>query len=81
MRSMKNPPTVHKEETATSSKVAGTTSTKAKTTEKPTTFPPVTNSMIAARAYKLWQTRGCKHGNDVCDWRDAEKELLLSHKN
>ncbi len=31
---------------------------------------------IAARAYELFQQRGCRHGRDVDDWFQAESELL-----
>jgi len=30
---------------------------------------------IAQRAYELWEQRGCLHGNDWCDWFEAEIEI------
>jgi hypothetical protein len=30
---------------------------------------------IAARAYELWQQRGCPNGSDQEDWFRAEREL------
>ncbi len=30
---------------------------------------------IAARAYELWQERGCPNGSDQEDWFRAEQEL------
>ncbi|MGC1323260.1 MAG: DUF2934 domain-containing protein [Candidatus Udaeobacter sp.] len=30
---------------------------------------------IAQRAYELWEQRGCEHGNDWCDWFEAEIEI------
>jgi hypothetical protein len=31
---------------------------------------------IAARAYELWQERGCPDGNPETDWFAAEAEIL-----
>lgn len=31
---------------------------------------------IEKRAYALWQVGGCRHGNDVDDWLQAEREVL-----
>ncbi len=31
---------------------------------------------IAARAYALFEERGCRHGWDLQDWLDAEREIL-----
>ena len=31
---------------------------------------------IEKRAYALWLTGGCRHGNDVSDWLQAEQEVL-----
>jgi hypothetical protein len=34
-----------------------------------------TRDEIAARAYQLWQNRGCPHGGHEEDWRLAEEQL------
>jgi hypothetical protein len=31
---------------------------------------------IEKRAYELWLTGGCRHGNDLGDWLEAEREVL-----
>ena len=31
---------------------------------------------IARRAYELFETRGCEHGQDLADWLRAESDLL-----
>ena len=31
---------------------------------------------IGERAYELWLTGGCRHGNDLGDWLQAEREVL-----
>lgn len=31
---------------------------------------------IEKRAYELWLAGGCRHGNDLGDWLQAERELL-----
>ena len=31
---------------------------------------------IGKRAYELWLTGGCRHGNDLGDWLRAEREVL-----
>jgi hypothetical protein len=35
-------------------------------------------SAIAARAYELWQARGCPEGSPDEDWFQAERELKMS---
>jgi HSP20 family molecular chaperone IbpA len=35
-----------------------------------------TNSLIAQRAYEIFQSRGGEHGSDQDDWFGAEKEVL-----
>jgi hypothetical protein len=35
---------------------------------------------IAKRAYEKWMKRGCKHGNDLQDWTEAEAELLAEQQ-
>jgi hypothetical protein len=37
--------------------------------------PALSNEKIAQRAYEKWMKRGCRHGSDVQDWVEAEKEL------
>jgi sigma54-dependent transcription regulator len=37
--------------------------------------PHVTQSDVARRAYDLHLARGCRHGHDVDDWLQAEREL------
>ena len=32
-------------------------------------------SLIAARAYEIWQDRGCPSGDDLAHWLQAEAEL------
>ncbi len=56
-----------------------TTSTKkthAEKTEQKTISTPVTNEVIAEKAYRNFMYRGCVHGFDKDDWHRAEKELL-----
>jgi hypothetical protein len=33
---------------------------------------------IAAKAYELWEQRGCRHGHDLEDWFDAEAIVIQS---
>jgi hypothetical protein len=35
----------------------------------------VSNDLIAALAYELWQARGCPHGSPEADWLQAEDQL------
>jgi hypothetical protein len=35
----------------------------------------VAEPTVAARAYELWQERGCPNGSDQEDWFRAEQEL------
>lgn len=39
----------------------------------------VTRDMVAARAYELWQERGCVEGSEQDDWYQAERELASPH--
>ena len=44
----------------------------------PSTLPeaiPV-EKRIRERAYELYESRGCEHGQDVQDWLRAEQEIL-----
>jgi len=42
---------------------------------EPVTAPTVRVAQIAQRAYEIWQQRGCVHGDDWCDWFQAEIEV------
>lgn len=35
----------------------------------------INEEQIAKRAYELWLDRGCEHGHDIEDWKQAEDEL------
>jgi len=37
-------------------------------------LPP--QEQIEKRAYELWLEGGCRHGNDLDDWLQAEREVL-----
>ena len=41
-------------------------------------FPAITHDDIARRAFELFCDRGCRHGYDVEDWLQAERELTMS---
>jgi hypothetical protein len=30
---------------------------------------------VAAKAFEIWKSHGCRHGNDLQDWLQAEQEL------
>jgi hypothetical protein len=34
---------------------------------------------VSRRAYELWQQRGGKHGDDLSDWLQAEREINEWH--
>ena len=36
----------------------------------------VPHEKIAMRAYEKWCQRGCRHGTDLQDWYEAERELV-----
>jgi hypothetical protein len=45
-----------------------------------TSFDPVdalTHDEVAERAYLIYLSRGEEHGQDVDDWLEAERELLI----
>ena len=48
--------------------------------EKPATSDigsqELTEEIIRMRAYQLFEQRGCRHGNDLEDWLQAEAEVL-----
>lgn len=41
-------------------------------TQKFMVWPEGRVERIAAKAYELWEQRGCRHGHDLEDWCDAE---------
>jgi hypothetical protein len=51
-------------------------------TRRPHQFSPtmsrVSPEIIAHRAYELFLLRGSKHGRDMDDWLQAERELALA---
>ncbi len=42
------------------------------------TIANTSRNLIAARAYDIWQLRGCLHGRDQQDWFQAEQEVLTA---
>lgn len=36
----------------------------------------LTEDIIRARAYQLYEERGCEHGHDLDDWLRAEAEIV-----
>ena len=36
----------------------------------------LTDEIIRARAYQLFEKRGCQHGHDMEDWLEAEAEIM-----
>jgi hypothetical protein len=40
-----------------------------------TVVPSVSREHIAARAYVIWQQKGCPEGCDAENWQQAEQEL------
>jgi hypothetical protein len=67
-------------------KMSTTTLMKTKTTPK--TAPPIRQvnesisleEQIAQRAHELWRHHGCKHGSDLTDWFQAEREINEWHQ-
>lgn len=59
------------------SKKAGISSgpTTAAFSEASTAVPGVSREHIAARAYVIWQQKGCPEGCDAENWQQAEQEL------
>lgn len=41
-------------------------------------WPEDRRERIAAKAYELWEQRGCRHGHDLEDWFDAEALVIQS---
>ena len=54
-----------------STKRAATSLASPSTKQKVTLSP----EQIAKRAYEIWQTKGCPHGQDREHWLQAEREL------
>ena len=40
----------------------------------------VSKEKMEVAAYYHWQNRGCPNNDELCDWAEAEKELVLSSK-
>jgi hypothetical protein len=41
-------------------------------------WPANRRERIAAKAYELWEQRGCRHGYDLEDWCEAEVLVIQS---
>lgn len=41
-------------------------------------WPEDRHPRVAAKAYELWEQRGCRHGHDLEDWLDAEAIVVSS---
>ena len=52
---------------------AATTSASA---QKFMVWPEDRRERIATKAYALWEQRGCRHGDDLEDWLDAEALVI-----
>ncbi len=62
--------------TPTKSATGKTTVTRAAGAAKPSgRTTGLTNEQIAARAYFIWQSKGCPQGQDDQNWREAEAQL------
>jgi hypothetical protein len=57
------------------SKKASAPASSRSTTKRTTARAQVTPGEVAGRAYDLFLARGCKHGHDLDDWLQAEREL------
>jgi len=42
--------------------------------------PGITDDAIAKRAYELWESRGCPHGDGNDDWQLAKRQLLAASR-
>jgi hypothetical protein len=40
---------------------------------------PALHYQIEKRAYEIWLSNGCSHGDDIADWLQAENEVLAHH--
>ena len=43
--------------------------------KKPASARTLTHAQIAARAREIWQAKGCKSGQDLQNWHEAEAQL------
>ncbi|TWU25700.1 DUF2934 domain-containing protein [Bythopirellula polymerisocia] len=43
-------------------------------------FAQVSDEAIAQRAYEIWESRGCPHGDGSADWETAKKQLLAEQR-
>ncbi|MFC1548957.1 DUF2934 domain-containing protein [Candidatus Omnitrophota bacterium] len=68
--------------TKTTSVKTKTTSarTKKSTTRKRKISQEKWNTLIAAKAFEIFETRGYTHGNDQNDWYEAEKVVFKNYK-
>lgn len=44
--------------------------------QKPIELPEGTWERIRDKAHELWEVRGCREGNDLRDWLDAEEIVM-----
>lgn len=51
---------------------------KSESAQKFMLWPEDRRERIAAKAYELWEQRGCRHGHDLEDWLDAETIVIQS---
>jgi Protein of unknown function (DUF2934) len=41
---------------------------------------PELRYQIEKRAYEIWLSNGCSHGDDIANWLQAENEVLAHHQ-
>jgi hypothetical protein len=51
---------------------------KKESAQKFMVWPEDRRERIAAKAYELWEQRGCRHGYDLEDWCEAEVLVIQS---
>ncbi|HEY7534222.1 MAG TPA: DUF2934 domain-containing protein [Nitrospiraceae bacterium] len=44
--------------------------------QRPVELPDGMWERISRKAYELWEARGCREGNDLEDWLDAETIVM-----
>jgi hypothetical protein len=72
----KSPPKAAKAPTASKPSKPAEAPKPAKPAEAPKPAKaPITQEMIAARAYQIWLAAGCPQGQDAAIWLRAEAEL------
>ena len=54
--------------------------TKRTTTRRRKVSQEEWNTLIAAKAFEIFENRGYAHGNDQGDWHEAEKSVLESYR-